>query len=380
MTRILLVQDIMARYRVDIFEELTAAMAALGYQLTIATGRFGESARVNHQLIIEKQWSSMHHVEVPGRTVGPLRILNLSQQLAQADAVIVTAALASNSWWSTAIRRAVRQRNLIMLMMGHGRDLNSREHGRRLSDLAYTFVTQFGDGYLGYTEASRRIVTQLGMPAQRVEVFGQSKNLQPLIHDVRSQTTAQRQALRRKIGLKEGPMACFVGRLTAYKNLPWLVEAVSRVEEAELVVAGPDDEELGPELERMARRSGLGRRLRLLGAVDAEGRRELLDDSDVLALPSRLASFNLRRTLGLCTAMCASSHAVLTWGSLYGVAILSGVGFTMSLFIDTLAFENLPADTVFDFDARLGILLGSLASGVMGYIVLDRTLPKAGSR
>ena len=67
-----------------------------------------------------------------------------------------------------------------------------------------------------------------------------------------------------------------------------------------------------------------------------------------------------------------------SWGSLYGVAILSGVGFTMSLFIDTLAFQNLPADTIFDFDARLGILLGSLASGVLGYIVLDRTLPRAG--
>ena len=67
-----------------------------------------------------------------------------------------------------------------------------------------------------------------------------------------------------------------------------------------------------------------------------------------------------------------------TLGSLYGVAVLSGVGFTMSLFIDTLAFENLPADTVFDFDARLGILLGSLASGVLGYLVLNRTLPKAG--
>ena len=67
-----------------------------------------------------------------------------------------------------------------------------------------------------------------------------------------------------------------------------------------------------------------------------------------------------------------------SWGSLYGVAILSGVGFTMSLFIDTLAFENLPADTVFDFDARLGILIGSLASGVLGYIVLHRTLPRAG--
>ncbi len=270
MTRILLVQDIMARYRVDIFEELTAAMAALGHELTIATGRFDESARVNHQLIVEKQWSAMHHVEVPGRTLGPLRILNLSEQLAQVDAVIVTAALASNSWWSTAIRRAVRQRNLIMLMMGHGRDLNSREKGRRLSDLAYTFVTQFGDGYLGYTEASRRIVTQLGMPAQRIEVFGQSKDLEPLIHDVRSQTAAQRQALRRKIGLKKGPVACFVGRLTAYKNLPWLVESFDQVQaalpKAQLLIIGDGPERQG--LEAMAEHRPW---LHLVGAQYGEG-------------------------------------------------------------------------------------------------------------
>ena len=65
------------------------------------------------------------------------------------------------------------------------------------------------------------------------------------------------------------------------------------------------------------------------------------------------------------------------WGALYGVAILSGVGFTMSLFIDGLAFENMPPDAVFNFDERLGILVGSLASGIVGYIVLDRSLPKA---
>ena len=65
-----------------------------------------------------------------------------------------------------------------------------------------------------------------------------------------------------------------------------------------------------------------------------------------------------------------------TWAGLYGVAILSGVGFTMSLFIDGLAFENLPADTVFGFDGRLGILVGSLASGLLGYLVLNRVLPR----
>lgn len=65
------------------------------------------------------------------------------------------------------------------------------------------------------------------------------------------------------------------------------------------------------------------------------------------------------------------------WGGLYGVSILCGVGFTMSLFVGSLAFENtvINQDTV--FDERLGIILGSLLSGIMGYIVLHLALPKS---
>ena len=65
------------------------------------------------------------------------------------------------------------------------------------------------------------------------------------------------------------------------------------------------------------------------------------------------------------------------WGSLYGVSILCGVGFTMSLFIGSLAFENLALDQKLLFDERLGIIFGSLLSGIMGYIVLHLTLPKS---
>ena len=63
------------------------------------------------------------------------------------------------------------------------------------------------------------------------------------------------------------------------------------------------------------------------------------------------------------------------WGGLYGASILCGVGFTMSLFIGTLAFENAELDTAMVFDERLGIIIGSLLSGVMGYLVLRFTLP-----
>jgi NhaA family Na+:H+ antiporter len=54
--------------------------------------------------------------------------------------------------------------------------------------------------------------------------------------------------------------------------------------------------------------------------------------------------------------------------SLYGTATLCGVGFTMSLFIGSLAFEETGVNLL--FDERLGIILGSIASGIVGYALL----------
>ncbi len=72
-----------------------------------------------------------------------------------------------------------------------------------------------------------------------------------------------------------------------------------------------------------------------------------------------------------------------TWGQLYGVALLCGVGFTMSLFISSLAFEHSGATEVSGAvaasNARLGILAGSIVSGICGYVVLLSTLGKSGA-
>jgi NhaA family Na+:H+ antiporter len=56
------------------------------------------------------------------------------------------------------------------------------------------------------------------------------------------------------------------------------------------------------------------------------------------------------------------------WRQLYGVALLTGIGFTMSLFIGTLAF---PAEA-YDVDVRIAVLLASVMSAICGFLVLCR--------
>ena len=62
----------------------------------------------------------------------------------------------------------------------------------------------------------------------------------------------------------------------------------------------------------------------------------------------------------------------LSMTSLYGAAVLCGIGFTMSLFIGSLAFEESGINRT--FDDRLGIIIGSVISGVLGYLILKRSL------
>jgi len=68
----------------------------------------------------------------------------------------------------------------------------------------------------------------------------------------------------------------------------------------------------------------------------------------------------------------------ISWLSLYGTAALCGIGFTMSLFIGSLAFE--PSGSTAQFDERLGIIVGSLASGVLGYLILRISLGPAADK
>ncbi len=59
---------------------------------------------------------------------------------------------------------------------------------------------------------------------------------------------------------------------------------------------------------------------------------------------------------------------------IFAVSVLCGIGFTMSIFISSLAFANVSPE--FDTYARLGILMGSTTAAIIGYALLHFSLPK----
>ena len=63
------------------------------------------------------------------------------------------------------------------------------------------------------------------------------------------------------------------------------------------------------------------------------------------------------------------------WSHLYGVSILCGIGFTMSFFIGSLAFEG--RGESYATAVRVGVLCGSLVSAALGYLLLRFVAPRA---
>lgn len=71
---------------------------------------------------------------------------------------------------------------------------------------------------------------------------------------------------------------------------------------------------------------------------------------------------------GVKTGLCQRPDS-LSWTHIYGMAILTGIGFTMSLFIGTLAYDN--SETL--SQVRLGVLVASFLSALVGFVVLKLT-------
>jgi NhaA family Na+:H+ antiporter len=97
---------------------------------------------------------------------------------------------------------------------------------------------------------------------------------------------------------------------------------------------------------------------------------DVLGDSITMGIAAGLLFGKLIGVLGTVAFLVKLDFADLpaqaSWGQMIGVALLCGIGFTMSLFIGLLAF----GDPVVQDRVKIGILAGSVAAGALGAIFL----------
>lgn len=138
--------------------------------------------------------------------------------------------------------------------------------------------------------SQRAIVSQLGIPAERVRAIPLGCEPPPL-------APAERPATRLRFGLDEDFWWFYVGGLIRHKNVPRLLQALARTRQpCKLAIAGPlhsPNPVLFPPLAPVIERLGLQGRVRLLGTVSEADKWRLYQACDGFVFPSRHEGFGL---------------------------------------------------------------------------------------
>jgi glycosyltransferase involved in cell wall biosynthesis len=158
--------------------------------------------------------------------------------------------------------------------------------------------------------------------------------------------------------LAERQLITFVGRLTAAKRLDLLLDAfalaASRIAGLHLVIAGPDDEGMGADLRRRARKLRVEHQVSFLGFVDGPLKVGLLCRSLAFVLPSEAENFGIAAV----EAMAAETPVVVA----RGVGIQQRVADAQAGLVVASDAEELASALVqLASDARLAARLGANA-------------------
>lgn len=96
----------------------------------------------------------------------------------------------------------------------------------------------------------------------------------------------------------------------------------------------------------------------------------------VLGKPLGITLFSF---LAIKTKVCTMPDKA-NWPMFFAVACLGGIGFTMSIFVDTLSFANAPAVDAMRNAGKIAILMGSILAGVLGSVLIKVTAAVSGRK
>jgi glycosyltransferase involved in cell wall biosynthesis len=133
------------------------------------------------------------------------------------------------------------------------------------------------------SEIESKELKELGFNPRRIALVPNGVELPPIESPRNSTTNA--------VSAQSRPVILFLGRVNWKKGIDRLIPAIVHVPEAELVIAGNDEENYRPTLETLAERSGVAERVRFLGPVGNTEKWDLLRKAKMLVLPSYSENF-----------------------------------------------------------------------------------------
>jgi glycosyltransferase involved in cell wall biosynthesis len=190
-------------------------------------------------------------------------------------------------WPTLAAARAARKVNMPYVLAPRGMLVGALiERKSRL--LKSTWIRLFERANLAgaaaihvTSELEKAELARLGMPTQRVAVVANGIELPDL----------QRISLRPS--LVQGSYVLSLGRINWKKGLDRLIRAMADVPNADLLIAGNDEENYQSRLEILVRELGLSTRVHFLGSVYGEEKWDLIRSASVFVLPSYSENFGM---------------------------------------------------------------------------------------
>jgi len=184
---------------------------------------------------------------------------------------------------------------------------------------------------------ARRLIATSALEAEQAAATGVAiPAIEILANGVEQPTPPRPEELDDEIAtfLSTGPTFVYLGRLSWKKGLERLIRAVAMTPEAQLILAGNDDENIWPALDDLARRSGAARRVLRAGFVDGAAKSALLAGARALVLPSVSENFGnvvleawslstpviVAPGVGLATEVIAAEAGLVEDGSVEGLA------------------------------------------------------------
>jgi glycosyltransferase involved in cell wall biosynthesis len=157
-----------------------------------------------------------------------------------------------------------------------------------------------------------------------------------------------RGALRARLGLEDAPLVLFLGRLHFVKGLELLIpsfdEVRNKIAHAQLVIAGPENDDYGEKMRGWVRKRGLQDAVHFVGPLQGVDVVQAYVDADVFALPSYTESFGM--TVAEAMA-CALPVVISDQVKIHAEIALAGAGLVTRCDVDEVAsaLVNLLCDT-----------------------------------